>query len=112
MQINCCLSTLSSSFSERSKAGSKMVRNAIPSLSSSSSGARDIGSIAVARNPRWVYKVSLLQRQVSCRNATVSPLIHSRRGERIAIVPQRGQAGNVCSIETGNHRNSQSYSVT
>ena len=46
----------------------------------------------------------MLQRQVSCRNATVSPLIHSRRGERIAIVPQRGQAGNVCDIETGNRR--------
>ena len=27
-------------------------------------------------------------------------------GEIIAIVPQRGQVGNVCDIETENHRNS------
>ena len=85
----------------------------MPSLSSSSSRVRGIGSIVVARGPRWVYKVSLLlQRQVSCRNAEVSPLIQSREGERIAIVPQRGQAGNVCDIETENHRNSRRVTVS
>ena len=61
----------------------------------------------MARDPRWVYKVSfLLQRQVSCRNAEVRTLIQPREGERIDIIPQKGQAGNVCDIETEAHRNS------